>query len=424
MTKYKQHSKKKICIVGAGPLGLSAAYYLSRTQKYNITVLEKSSSAAGLAGSFTLSNGSTLERYYHHIFKTDYAFLSLAKDLNLINRINYSPASTAHYYKNRIYDISNPIKIICSRLLKPANALRFLLASIYLKSGIQRRFKNQSALSGSLSLYGYEATKKIWEPLLLGKFGEYYNKVPMSWLASRIRDRSLLLGYMNGSFSSFYTSLIEACKTNKVNFRFSTQVQSIYEKDDEVLVNNESFSYCLSTIGPYHEKKARLNSDNFEYLGSICVIYEFTFDTLLPYWTNYCDNNSPVLAIINHRALDASKQFKGIYPHYSAAYLSKDSELFKYPDNKIADIFFEPFFNLCPKLTSSLKNLDIKSHVFRTTYSQPLINPDLGLPPIVQQSNRIKRISMHTIYPNDRGQNYSIAMGHAAALDIIKNFGN
>lgn len=56
------NDKRRVCIVGGGIIGLSTAYYLSKLNRYSITVIEKDSIVDGAsarnAGTITLSSFS------------------------------------------------------------------------------------------------------------------------------------------------------------------------------------------------------------------------------------------------------------------------------------------------------------------------------------------------------------------------------
>lgn len=414
---------KSVCIIGGGPLGLSAGYYLSKSVKnrLNITVLESSPQNGGLAGSHLLGNGEYIESYYHHIFKSDYFFYELSQSIGVSNQIYFNPVSVGHYYKERLYKLGGPIDILSESLLSPFNRLRFLLASLFLKCGIVKKFKNETALIGSRKLYGYEATIKIWKPLLQGKFGEFQNQVPMSWLASRIRDRSMKLGYYQGGFHNFYDSLSSACVENGISLNYNSPATSVSVRGNEVVVNGTSYDACLSTIGPIFEEKF-FNQGAIEpimYLGAVCVIYEFEVNPGIPYWTNYCDPSSPVLAVISHRELEDSQRLRNCYPVYSAAYLKPDHALFDADHNKIINDFYDPIQRIA--MASSCIPLPryIKATVYRTRYAQPLINPSIGFPPIQRDKGPLYSASMHSIYPNDRGQNYAIGLGKKFANKIL-----
>ncbi|MEB3326291.1 MAG: FAD-dependent oxidoreductase [Synechococcus sp.] len=418
-------SEKKVCIIGAGPLGLSAAYYLLRAKnrRFNVTILEASADAGGLAGSHTLENGQCIEAYYHHIFSSDHFFLSLCKDLGIYSKVKFRKASIGHLIDSSLYSLSGPVDILTSSLLSPLNRLRFILVSIYLKSGIEKLFLGQTALHGSLKLYGSECTYRIWQPLLVGKYSNYSDMVPMSWLAARIRDRSIKLGYIDGGFDKFYKKLIHECKSLGAYMRYNKPVDSPYLEQNKVIIDGESYDACLSTIGPLNESLAHFPfpDSNVRFLGAICVVYEINRDPGIPYWTNICDPNSPVLAVINHRKLDCSTRFDNIYPVYSAAYVLPDADLFSLGDSELITSFFIPIQNLFKVNKNSQELSYDRATVYRTRYAQPVINPDIGLPPVMQIEGPLYKASMHSIYPNDRGQNYAIELGKRIALKITKD---
>ena len=78
----------RVVVIGAGFTGLAAAYELAR-KGIRVTVLEKDSSAGGLAGSFEVC-GTKLEKFYHHWFNNDEDIIELATDLGLQDEIIFS----------------------------------------------------------------------------------------------------------------------------------------------------------------------------------------------------------------------------------------------------------------------------------------------------------------------------------------------
>jgi protoporphyrinogen oxidase len=416
---------KKICIIGAGPLGLSAAYYLSQANKNNIdiTIFEASSTVGGLAASHKLENGQCIESYYHHIFCSDTSFISLCVEIGLDPNLFFKATSIGHYFNGKLYSIGAPLDILAGNLLSPLNRLRFLLASIFLKTGIRKIFNGETALNGCYKLYGSQCTRRIWYPLLEGKFNNYKALVPMSWLAARIRDRSLKLGYLNGGFELFYARLLSICASRGVSFCYNTRVKSVTLDSGRVFINDVEYDACLSSIGPVNEAKLNFPdpSKSIKYLGAICVVFEIQDDPGLPYWTNYCDPKSPVLAVISHRELDDSDRYGDCYPVYSAAYVAPDSDLFNLSDSEIKTLFLEPIKAIslladCPRPVRYSC-----ATIYRTKYAQPVINPDVGLPPVIDTAGPLYRASMHSIYPNDRGQNYAIEIGKRMANIISRD---
>ncbi|PIY17476.1 amine oxidase, partial [Candidatus Dojkabacteria bacterium CG_4_10_14_3_um_filter_Dojkabacteria_WS6_41_9] len=78
---------KKVAIIGAGFTGLTAGYELAK-KGVDVTIFEKSSDIGGLAGGFTLE-GASLEKAYHHLFRTDTAILSLLDELGLSKELGW-----------------------------------------------------------------------------------------------------------------------------------------------------------------------------------------------------------------------------------------------------------------------------------------------------------------------------------------------
>ena len=62
--------KKRIAIIGAGAMGLSAAYYAIK-KGYGVSIFEVDRIPGGMAAHFDL-DGMSIERFYHFIFGSKY----------------------------------------------------------------------------------------------------------------------------------------------------------------------------------------------------------------------------------------------------------------------------------------------------------------------------------------------------------------
>ena len=80
------NNNKSIAIIGAGLAGLSCAYDLAK-EGYSVTIFERDDQIGGLAGSFSLGNGTTVEKFYHHLFASDNAILDFVKEMGLGEKI-------------------------------------------------------------------------------------------------------------------------------------------------------------------------------------------------------------------------------------------------------------------------------------------------------------------------------------------------
>ena len=199
---------KRIGIIGAGYTGLSAAYTLAKAG-FDVTILEKGQYPGGLAGGFTME-GSNLEIAYHHIFKTDKDIIALAKETGADTNLKWHNSSVALYYDNKLYPFMSALDLLRFSPLSFLNRIRAGLAVLYLqKIRRYKQFIKIPAYNWMLKNAGKSVTRVIWEPLLKGKFDQFYNKVSMAWLWARIHiransrekgDSGEKLGYFDGGF--------------------------------------------------------------------------------------------------------------------------------------------------------------------------------------------------------------------------------
>ena len=409
----------KICIIGAGPLGMSLAHFLS-LKGHSLTIHESSATLGGLAKSFSLSNDTKLESYYHHIFESDKAFIQLATDLGVGSKIHFCKPTTGHYIHNKLYDISNPVQIYSNGLVSLYSFIRITIGYLFVKFS-NSNFSSLLAKRGAKIIFGTESANKIWIPLLDRKFGKYSNLVPFSWLASRVRDRTPKLGYYEQGFHNFYKELESSLFESGVSIFKESKIKSVSIKDNKVCVDGKYYDYLVSTIGPVgdsHIQGIPAPSCQNISIGAICIIFEFSEHLPLPYWTNYCENDSDVLAIINHRELENSNRFKNIYPVYVAAYLDEDNPIFQLSNEELKIKFLSSISNILNVSSVNLSQKLISTHFSKSKYAQPIINPSKDLPPIGIRMDKFMSISMHSIYPNDRGQNYAIEYAYTASQQI------
>ena len=101
---------------------------------------------------------------------------------------------------------------------------------------------------------GREAYEKFFRPLLIGKFAEEYDQVPMSFMWARIVKRSLKLGTYVGGFQAFLDELAAQLRAKGVTIRLYTRVDGIRlaEPGLALCVDGEQpvFDSVLSTTSP------------------------------------------------------------------------------------------------------------------------------------------------------------------------------
>ena len=72
-------------VIGAGILGLTVGLRLAQ-RGHDVVVLERGAVPGGLAASFEIEPGMWLERFYHHIFRSDRHVIRLIEEVGLGSR--------------------------------------------------------------------------------------------------------------------------------------------------------------------------------------------------------------------------------------------------------------------------------------------------------------------------------------------------
>src|SRR2546428_6066601 len=79
-------------VLGGGALGLMTAYRLAQAGNA-VMVFEQEKTAGGLASGFQIE-GTWLEKFYHHLFRTDTTAIKLIEEIGLGDRLEWSEPRT------------------------------------------------------------------------------------------------------------------------------------------------------------------------------------------------------------------------------------------------------------------------------------------------------------------------------------------
>jgi len=99
-----------IGIIGGGLAGLSAAYYLKKNG-YDVRVFEASNRIGGLAGSYD-TKGDAIERFYHHLSRSEKTIVELAEELGIGDKIEWRIGKNAYYVNGKVFPLDNPWQIL------------------------------------------------------------------------------------------------------------------------------------------------------------------------------------------------------------------------------------------------------------------------------------------------------------------------
>lgn len=435
----------RIIIIGAGYTGLVAALRLAEAG-HMVTILEKSSTVGGLASDFMVEGGS-LERAYHHIFKTDTHIINLAEEVGVGKHLKWHDSSVALFYDGTVYPFKGALDLIKFKPLHFHNRIRAGLAVLYLqKTKDWKKLESTTAYDWMLKVGGEQVTKVIWEPLLKGKFDKYYDKVSMAWLWARIHIRAQSresggekLGYFDGGFQVFTNALVIKLQERGVVIRTDvnmTKISNTNKKKVEIQyadMPSETFDVCISTT-PSHvfaklvetnksiSQKYLKGLDSINYLGARLMIFSSTQDISPYYWHNINDLDLPFLVFIHHTKLINKKYYGGRYIYYLATYVPHDHELFTCDDKALEKLWLASLLQIFPDFDSRKIS---EKHFFRFANAQHIVDVDYAnkIPSCKTPLENVYLSNFSQIYPEDRGTNFAVREGEKVANLILSSNG-
>jgi protoporphyrinogen oxidase len=155
--------KKKVIILGGGIAGLAVGYFLSRTNKFSITVLEESSVIGGMCASFQYK-GFTLDYGAHKFYSVIPEVLDEIKTL-MKDRFIKLPKKNRIYLEGHLLDY--PLRLgNLLRVLGIASSLRLGFGyAAALSKGLFDRRQPQSYEEYMIKYFGSSTYKLVFEPL-------------------------------------------------------------------------------------------------------------------------------------------------------------------------------------------------------------------------------------------------------------------
>ena len=118
-------------IVGAGAMGLAAAYHALKAG-HRVTVYEADSVPGGMAAHADL-DGLSIERFYHFVCKADAATFALMDELGIGDRMRWVYTSMGYFVDGRLYPWGDTISLLrfpkLSMLAKLRYGLQMFLAT-------------------------------------------------------------------------------------------------------------------------------------------------------------------------------------------------------------------------------------------------------------------------------------------------------
>lgn len=424
----------KIAIIGAGYTGMAAAWDLRRGG-HEVTIYESADYVGGLASGFKEPGWDwSVEKFYHHWFASDKHMLGLIEELGLSHKVRFPRPYTVVYHKGKFYPLDSVLQaILFPGLGWGVDKLRFGLVGLYLRLTTDWKTLERFTVDEWMRKWvGERVYQLMWEPLVIGKFGEkYYKQVNMAWMWARLHARTTRLGTFEGGFQAFADQFAARLQADGVKIKLSTPVTHIRRNPSNrrleltTAEGIETAEKALVTLSPgaaakmvpslpkdYLEGLLRLKS-----MGAVVMVLALRHQLSQEgyYWYNIPKSAGfPFLAVVEHTNFVPPEHFGGDHIVYIGDYLEPEHEHFRLSQDEL----FEKFAPSLKRFNPHFERDWVKKvWLFRTAYAQPvpLVNHSRNIPSIQTPIEGLYFASMSQVYPWDRGTNFAVEIGRRAA---------
>jgi len=321
-----------IGIVGGGVAGLSAAYRLQQ-RGHEVRVFEASEDLGGLAAVYETA-GDPIEKFYHHLSKSEETIVELAEELGLGEDVEWRIGENAYYIDGVVHPMDKPWEILSFPhwSLYDKFRLGMLTLDIDVRGGVPK-FDTYEKLEDfedvPVEQFAREHTTQnvyetFFEPLLDAKFGDRKADVSAAWLLGRIKfrgERDILngeiLGYLDGGFGRLLDALVDA--VGRENIATGTRVTDIETTDgavtgltaesDDGETTHEVDDVVVAAMPNVLEELTGYPCE-IDFQGTVCSVISMEEPLLDTYWLNIADE-APFGALIEHTNFVERERYGG-----------------------------------------------------------------------------------------------------------------
>lgn len=447
----------QVAVVGAGVTGLALARRLARAG-FGVQVFERWPDVGGMASAFDLGGGVWLERYYHHLFETDQAMIRLHDEL-LPGELEWHRSSVAMFAHGGLWPFVGPFDLLRYGPLPPIARVRLGLAVLRLQRRRDwQRMDDVPAIEWLRRECGSRAVEEVWMPLLLGKFGDEAQHVPLAWLWSKLVLRRRLrggrlagerLGYPRGSFRRICSAMAADIADHGGVVHLDREVVGVVRAEggghrlacaapgayrgatlaapaqpaleaaaDVVVLTTPTFVTRALIDAPASLGRAL---DDWRYRAAVVLLLELDRPFTSTYWINVADPRVRALGLIEHTNLVPRERYPASYLHV-ANYVAPSDPLASLSTDELLAVHLPGLRIVSPSFAPASVR---RAWSFREPAAQPVprVPNRSRVMPIATDVPGLYVANTTQIYPEDRGTNYSVLLAERAAALVIERHG-
>ena len=321
-----------------------------------VSVVEAADRGGGLLSTFDVGDGRLLEHFYHHFFTHDAEIRWLLQELGLQERIEFRDSSMGVFRAGRLHPFNGAADLLRFRPLGLVDRLRFALSSAVLASfrGYAGR-EHVPCLDWFDRWAGRGATDAIWRPLLESKFGAAAPRIPLAWMAGRLRQRARSrrrgreqLGYLAGSLQMLVDRLAEVLAAAGVEILLAARLRNCSSRMAALRASRSDRGDIRPTgwCRPFPPRSWPTGSgpssrpmpiNCARYLGALCTVLSLDEPLSDVYWTNVTDPGFDFSGLIEHTNLVPAAHYGGRHLVYLSRYPTAGDPLWKLSDDALLE---------------------------------------------------------------------------------------
>lgn len=427
----------RVGIVGAGVAGLAAAKVLQE-RGHDVTMYESRHEVGGQVVTFPVG-GTPLECFYHHIFTNDTTVVRYIEDLGLGDKLRWIEPHNGHFVKGRIFPFVTPMDLVKFTAIPFTSRVRLGLAALWLRRQHNwKKYEGITARKWMERAVGKKAFAAFWGPLLRGKFADRADDVGMAWLWGKIYLRFASrrgsgakesLGYLEGSFRAYYVKLAELVESRGGVIKLNTGVEEVVSEDGKVvgIKSNgeiERFDAVLMTtpniivrrIAPGLPESYVKVLDRVQYQWATCLVLALDRPISDYYWLSIADD-LPFVACVEHTNLLPPEMYGGNRVVYLSNYTRPDHPVLAMDEDEVLAFYLDGIRKINPAFDPSWVR---EKWFFKDPGGQPIITTNYSdsIPDMRTGIDGLYLSNTTQVYPEDRGQNYSLLLGEKVAALI------
>jgi protoporphyrinogen oxidase len=424
---------KRVVVIGGGPAGMKAAHVLQK-QGAETTLVEGAPVLGGLASSFDVQ-GVRIERYYHFICKGDDDLVETLHEMGLASKLHWRDSRMAYFVDGTLYPFLTPLELLRFRPLRFHDRLRAGVAVKLAQRMAEESVAPRKAMDWLKGLFGEQAYRVIWEPLMRFKFSEHADAISAAWIWARMvrlsRSRTSPwreeLGYVEGGTQSLVDALGRDFTRRGGRIALNAPVERILLEGGRVTgvrVGGETLpaEAVVSTVttsrflqmasgleGDYVEKLRRIPT-----IGIFCLFLRLARPVTPFFWVNANDPRVPFAGMIEYTNLNPLPELGGDRILYVPQYLSAEDPRYAQSDEAVLRRYTDALALVNPTFDRSWVRF---SAVFRDRFAQPICLTDYQTttPGIETPVPNLFLTDSCQLHPHDRTISGSFALGKEAA---------